>query len=316
MSYLNSVTDTQTYKTGISIIIPFYNGEEHICKLLSAIIIAYNKLQTPLSTEVIIVIDSVDTAVQSIETLIAPTINACPDISFIVYKNKVNIGVAKSRNEGLKIACYEYILFIDQDDEVSSSFFFSIQPYLGEKDLILSNGLIIDTTKNIDFKLYYLAPEISLKKIIIKSFIRSPGQVLLHRGILPAHGFITARKNLGADDKFLWIDIMLNYQGKLRVAYISECLYQAYLHGNNVSNNFQQLASSNLELWELIASKTQLHGKERRWAEIDKRIQRLVLGQTTSGFDKLRCISAYALHKFDLNSLIRFTIKKTKALFK
>lgn len=89
----------------VSIIIPVYNGEQHIERCLRSLI-----GQTYENIEIIVLNDgSTDHTIQILEKY------AKLD-SRIVVVDKPNSGVSDTRNQGLKLAKGEYIQFVDSDD--------------------------------------------------------------------------------------------------------------------------------------------------------------------------------------------------------
>lgn len=92
-----------------SIIIPIYNKERYIAKCLCSII-----EQTFTAFEVIVINDGSTDNSQNI-------LNQITDTRFNVITIK-NQGVSNARNLGLDQAKGEYILFIDADDHISSSY--------------------------------------------------------------------------------------------------------------------------------------------------------------------------------------------------
>lgn len=90
---------------GISVIIPMYNSEATIQRVISSVLIqTYNNL------EVIIVDDASSDCSADI-------INSIKDSRIKYIKNQKNMGPAASRNIGVKQARYDYIAFEDSDDE-------------------------------------------------------------------------------------------------------------------------------------------------------------------------------------------------------
>ena len=90
----------------ISIIIPIYNAEKCIIRLLDSIF-----EQTLNNLEIICVNDcSKDNTLQIINKY------ADKDKRIIIINNEINIGASLSRNKGLELAKGKYISFLDSDD--------------------------------------------------------------------------------------------------------------------------------------------------------------------------------------------------------
>lgn len=94
----------------ISIVIPVYNAEKYLHECLESIV-----NQTYNNIEIILVNDgSKDSSKEICEYFVKKYKN----IKFINQKNK---GVSSARNEGIKKATGEYILFVDSDDYIDKN---------------------------------------------------------------------------------------------------------------------------------------------------------------------------------------------------
>ncbi|WP_168208632.1 glycosyltransferase family 2 protein [Chitinophaga sp. XS-30] len=296
----------------LSIIIPYYKGKSFLIRLLDSIFRSYSGISGKLDIEILILIDC-STPLDVVTTLINDNLTAEQSGIIKIFRNEKNFGVARTRNRGFKLSIGDYIHFIDQDDEISTDFFETILPLLGKKDFILSNGIIMDTDSKVQYQLYNLAPVVNLRKLILKSFIRSPGQVVLKRALVEDIRFTSARKYFGADDKFFWIDIYLSTK-EIKSAYINKCLYIAHKHRKNYSNNYRELSLSCLELWEQFRPRMN-SPQQIALMEQDIRIQRFILRDFRSAGDRLRCCWDFLMYKVDLNSFIRFLNKSIKKLY-
>lgn len=104
----------QENKVLVSIIVPFYNVEEYIGKTLLSI-----ENQTFFNFEAILIDDgSTDKSHQVVENYISK----CRFKNVLIRQE--NSGVSAARNNGLKHASGEYVVFVDADD-VLSSFYIS-----------------------------------------------------------------------------------------------------------------------------------------------------------------------------------------------
>lgn len=95
----------------LSIVIPYYNGEQWICKCLDSLL--NQDLQTD-EYEIIVVDDG---STHSMETLM----NYVNDYSHIHYLHQENQKHAAARNYGLAIAQGDYVFFCDCDDFVAEN---------------------------------------------------------------------------------------------------------------------------------------------------------------------------------------------------
>lgn len=91
----------------ISVIVPIYNKEKYIRKNIESLL-----SQTKVSLEIILIDDGSTDRSSAI----------CHELSAlhkkIVYKKIVNSGVSCARNEGIKLARGEFLIFIDADDYI------------------------------------------------------------------------------------------------------------------------------------------------------------------------------------------------------
>lgn len=99
----------------ISIIVPFFNLERHISRVIESLV-----LQTSNNFEVLFIDDG---STDSTYHIILNAIKKNPDLNFRVIQKK-NGGVSSARNYGLNNCTGDFVLFLDGDDYVS--------PYLVE----------------------------------------------------------------------------------------------------------------------------------------------------------------------------------------
>ncbi len=97
----------------VSIIIPHYNGEQYLKRLLPSI-----ANQTFNDYEVIIIDDSSpdESVVEYIKTFIKDHRN------MQLIENRENLGFVKTCNKGIRLSKGEYICLLNQDTEVKSNF--------------------------------------------------------------------------------------------------------------------------------------------------------------------------------------------------
>lgn len=90
----------------VSVVMPAYNAERYIETAIRSV-----KAQTFTDWELIIIDDgSKDSSVEIIERL------AEEDSRIKFFRNDENMGVAKTRNRGMKLSCGKYVAFLDSDD--------------------------------------------------------------------------------------------------------------------------------------------------------------------------------------------------------
>lgn len=90
----------------VSIIVPVYNAGERFYKCMDTLI-----NQTLHDIEIILVLDCPTDGTDNIAKEYAAL-----DDRIVIIENETNLHIGNSRNEGLKVACGEYIGFSDHDD--------------------------------------------------------------------------------------------------------------------------------------------------------------------------------------------------------
>ncbi|MEG1426222.1 MAG: glycosyltransferase family 2 protein, partial [Oscillospiraceae bacterium] len=91
----------------VSVIMPVYNGEKYLKKAIASVAVQ----ELPLE---LITID--DCSQDNSAAIIASCRDDYPNMEFVHITNEKNMGVAKSRNAGVRVARAPYIAFLDCDD--------------------------------------------------------------------------------------------------------------------------------------------------------------------------------------------------------
>jgi glycosyltransferase involved in cell wall biosynthesis len=290
----------------ISIIIPFYNHTHYLIRLLKNI---YNQeivKKGLLTYEIIIIIDSIESEITELELSIQEAIgfDLLEHIHFI--KNATNLGVADSRNIGIKASYGNWLHIVDQDDEFNSDFYRLVKDNeTNNTEFILVNGLFKYESQNFTHKIYYLKPSINLKNFILDDFIRSPGQVLFKKSILNGVYFRTAKCHRGCDDRFFWIELF-NNNDKIKTHYSYTCFYVANIHTNNFSLDSMQLYHCSVELWE------QIDGSIMANYQKYVRANKACLNYITKNNSSLYNLYCYIVYKYKPYRSLRFLFKNLK----
>lgn len=225
----------------ISVIVPFYNGNKYLNNLIRSIErVATN---SSWSFEIIIVNDS-------------PWINVkLPDtqIETRVLINEENIGIQGTRINGIRNATGEWILMLDQDDELVAEGFEKQIELTKHADVVVGNGryLLGNVNKKIydNFKCmrYLIQRERFIK---IRNLIPSPGECLIRKEIIPQVWMNNRLIKNGSDDWMLWL---LLFSSNARFAY-NDLL--VYIHndagGANLSANLDKMRESSLEMVDIL----------------------------------------------------------------
>lgn len=241
----------------ISVIIPFYKGNEYIGRALKSIENVSSVIRDTADVEVIIINDSPD-----IEVILPDTNLDCK-----VFNNEVNSGIHRSRINGLKKAKGEYIQFLDQDDELIPDGYIRQLDLIQDADIVVGNGFYsLNEKKFIIYKSYasmkYL---IQLERMLkIRNLIPSPGECLIKRNSISKVWSQNPLSIDGADDWMLWI-CMLKEKSMFKLN-----LFNVYRHNNargaNLSADLEKMRESAIEANKiLLHNKTITDIEARRW---------------------------------------------------
>ena len=228
----------------VSVIIPFYEGNIYINKLLDTLESCKDSLGM---FEVIIVNDS------PWEKVNINSDNYTFSIKFIT--NNKNLGIQNTRINGLAEASGKYILFLDQDDLIYPNFFRTQLKIIEENkaDVVIGNALIeiADNKKKVFYKNRYMqncATKIFYYKYI-NNQIFSPGQCLIKKEAIPLFWKNNIMNINGADDLFLWL---LLFNNKKKYVTNPEIVYIHKYTGSNLSYDLDKMHDSVNEMVKLL----------------------------------------------------------------
>lgn len=236
----------------LSIIIPFYKGNDVINKLLMTIE-TLNTLVTKnniCKIEVIIVNDSPECNVQ---------IKYAYKTRIKIINNKKNLGIHGSRIKGLENCFGTWILFIDQDDLIIPENLFKEINNINEGKYN-DAGLIIGNSYyyfgNVKKKIYSNIQEMRKATnnntlLYIRNTIVSPGCCLIRKNRIPNFWRENILKINGVDDWFLWL-LLLN--SGIKVALNDDVVYvHQDSKGNNLSYNLDKMHASSAEMIHILS---------------------------------------------------------------
>lgn len=167
-------------------------------------------------------------------------------ISWSIIENEQNFGIHYSRVRGYLNSKGDYILFLDQDDEISPVYLREQIKALKDYDAVICNG------KNYSNLIYRGVSE--LKKVVDESNYKkgfnqivAPGQVLLRRDAIPSEWAEQILGNNGADDYLLW---MMMFWRRRRMRVQDKVLYWHLISDTNTSGNWDEMNRSVIEMAE------------------------------------------------------------------
>lgn len=230
----------------ISIIVPFYKGNEYINDLLYCIkknAILFKNLG---DIEMVLVNDSPNYLLEYDKTIIG---NA---FELQIYNNKKNSGIHQTRINGLKYAKGEYVLMLDQDDLISDNAILSQFMKINSADMVICNGHV--ECKNSDKLLYthryaYILATSLLSYLYYGCQICSPGQCLIKKNSIPSEWYEHILKINCADDFFLWI---LFIHSKNKIVFNQENIYLHRKTGVNVSDDIENMRASERAVYNIL----------------------------------------------------------------
>ena len=249
----------------VSVIVPLYKGAKYVNKIYEMIkrnILYSNEKGKEFEWELIFVND------YPAEKVIIPKVE-----NVVLVLNKDNQGIHQTRINGLKKAKGEYILFLDQDDNINDNYLYSQMIKIGLNDAIICDGFYRDN------KLIYGSYEKQKKAVDFFQYLSqdiviiSPGQVLLRKKIIPDNWVNNILKYNGSDDVFLWIMLL---KSNVNFAINTEPLYTHVEDGTNTSINFLNMRNSVCELKHMVLMHCGLKNSEYCVfsGSLDKRINK------------------------------------------
>lgn len=227
----------------ISVIVPLYRGKKYINKIIEMINLNAEMINAYMGkrAEIIFVNDFPE------ESISASDISGA-DIPVKIVINKKNQGIHQSRVNGLREATGEFVLFLDQDDDIYDNYLCSQIEKIGNADAVLCNGIY--RGNKIIYKDAVAQQNAACKEEYHKqNAIVSPGQVLIRKDAIPDEWKVNILKENGSDDVLLWL-LMLKRCGSFSIN--TEVLYRHNEDGENTSLNFEKMSKSVKELLSVV----------------------------------------------------------------
>lgn len=234
----------------ISIITPFYNGNKYLKQLFCTLEDNYNTLKSKFphsEMELVIVNDSPEIPVD------LDLVNV--KFEYRVITQECNLGIHQARVTGINNCRGDYILFLDQDDELLEDAIARQFELLTDKnaDMVICNAYMESADCNRDL-LYKTRTDFNILhdlEFFLKShnIIKSPGQCLIKKTSIPPEWKKYIMKKNGADDLFLWI---LMFEKKSKVVINKDPLYIHRYTGENLSDSEEKMNISSLEMVDFL----------------------------------------------------------------
>lgn len=227
----------------VSIIVPIYYGKKYIVSILQ---------QTQENVDNLINVD--------VELLLY---NDSPDQKICIRNRKVydfdikviqpryNSGIHGARVRGLQYATGDYIVYLDQDDRISSDYLKSQLSCILKDD---ADAVVCRAMEN--NKCHYnktlIFENVISKEFLLKKFnpIISPGQVMIKKSSIPTVWLENILKYNGADDYMLWLAM---FGMKKRFALNQNILFEHIVTGMNASDDANQMMDSEQEMIDILS---------------------------------------------------------------
>ena len=182
----------------ISIITPIYEGNQYLNGYLKNISLAAEEFikSRENSVEVVLVNDSPWETPEYDGSLVR-------GFQLKVIENSRNFGIHKSRINGYWESTGDYILFLDQDDLLTSVSLRALAKSIGRADIALGNGTFEKKKVTEDIFANGFSQDFATKPFVykwIRDFIVSPGQCLIKKSSIPEYWLKHPLKNNGTDD--------------------------------------------------------------------------------------------------------------------
>lgn len=202
----------------LSIIIPIYNGEKYIKKMLDFL------LSVNIDKEII--------AIDDCSTDQSWTLLKEYEGKIKIIQNSKNSGVSKTRNVGLNAAQGKYVSFIDIDDDVDEKMFLQLVRELEEKsaDVAVCNfyEFYPNNSKIVYSKYNYNFDGDVIKNYLIDKISPSPCDKIYRRSVLTSLSF---NENLAIGEDILFcLNVFLTTQN---VVFVNEYYYHYLQHDHS-----------------------------------------------------------------------------------
>lgn len=229
--------------SGISVITPLYCGNKYLSglhRMINNNVESLRKSNINIPVQFIVVNDSPWEKINEKAQY--------SSFEYNVVKYPENKGIHGARVSGLSKATGEYILFLDQDDEITDDCLLHHYLNIGDSDIDVGNAWIEqpNSKKKLLYNNNFQFKKVTMIKVYAKSYnqIVSPGQCLIKKTSIPEEWKHFKIKTNGSDDLMLWI-ILLDRNAKFSIS--KKPLYIHKYTGNNLSQDSLKMDVSSIE---------------------------------------------------------------------
>lgn len=178
------------------------------------------------------------------------------NISSIEFKyiiNPKNMGIQQSRVNGLRISTGDYIIFLDQDDQLVTQNYISQVEKMEYADVVVGNLYKdVDGKKKLLYKNKRILNFLTKEKTLIDyvNTIISPGQCLIKKNVIPDEWCNSIMKTNGADDWLLWL-LLYNCGAKFAINE-NAVYYHRTTSIGNLSSDTNNMYKSEKEMLDIL----------------------------------------------------------------
>lgn len=242
----------------VSIIIPFYDGNKFLSRVLSSIEKVEKSILKELNIkfEILIMNDS-----PQIDVVIPKRFINKKNI--VIINNKKNQGIHQTKVNGFFQSKGANIIFLDQDDELLVDGFKKQLELIKDNDIVIGNSLLEYGEEYIlSFKNACIMKLLVNKNAMlnIRNFVPSLGTCLIKRSAIPQYWLENVMHNNGSDDYYLLILLLCN---NAKIAFNQGLFFIHHDTGNgNLSKNLLQMYKSNQEVLMYLINYGNISNKE------------------------------------------------------
>lgn len=203
----------------VSIVLPAYNTQEHFLREAVESVLA----QSYSNWELLVIDDSTVAPVENI-------IRLYQDQRIKYFRNPENIGMAETRNAGLKNAAGEFVAFLDHDDIWMPEKLAEQLKVMQQTNCnMVYSPVTFFGNKNYNSKVQH---NVSFADLIMGHNIVSCSCVLMRTSLIRQFDLKFSSRAVPADDYAMWLAAAL-YGGNIQCC--QQCLVRYRSHENNVS---------------------------------------------------------------------------------
>lgn len=265
----------------ISVIVPIYHGNCYIEGIQAMIAANAAACRASYTVELVLVNDSPEVALTYAESM---------DYQIKIVNNEANLGIHQSRLNGLMASSGQYIVFLDQDDEILPCCLESQLCCIADTDMVVGNGIKQINGKN--KKIYrdrwkhrlVRNPVVHAKAA---NQIVSPGHCLIRRDSIPEEWKTYQMTCNGSDDLFLWLLMLAK---GCRFALNRKIIYTHVDTGKNLSEDRQVMCQSDLEMCDFL---DQIDYTDKKVVAARRRLVDFFQDQKNTGLGKIKKFFKY-----------------------